>query len=226
VRGKQWCYDSGLHIPLIIYWPKKPPAPAHFTPGKVDDRLIGAIDFVPTILDIAGSKKPAKMEGEIFLGERAGGAREYLFGARDRCDETVFRFRTVRDPRYRYIRNFTPDRPFMSPNAYKERSYPVWNLMKQLHAEGKLTPVQQVLMAPTMPAEELYDLEKDPYEIQNLAQSPAHQEIRKRLRAVLEKWIEESNDQGKVFEPPEVARNKGATKPGTNPNAGLKPDMQ
>jgi N-sulfoglucosamine sulfohydrolase len=224
VRGKQWCYDSGLHIPLIIHWPKDFPPPKHFKPGSVDDRLIGAIDFVPTILDIAGAKKPAKMEGEIFLGDRAGPPRQYLFGARDRCDETVFRFRTVRDPRYRYIRNFTPDRPFLSANAYKEGSYPVWNLMKQLHSEGKLTPVQQVLLAPTMAEEELYDLEKDPYEIHNLVKSPEHREVLKRLRTVLEKWIEESNDQGKDLEPPEVARNKGATKPGSNPNAGLKPD--
>ena len=66
----------------------------------------------------------------------------------DRCDETVFRFRTVRDDRYRYIRNFTPDRPFLQPNDYKERSYPVWNLIKELANEDKLTPVQAVLAAP------------------------------------------------------------------------------
>ena len=98
------------------------------------------------------------MQGQIFLGDRAAPSRTYVFGARDRCDETPFRFRTVRDARFRYIRNFTPDRPFLQANAYKEKSYPVWNLLKQLHAAGKLTPAQDRLCAPTMPEEELYDL--------------------------------------------------------------------
>ena len=109
------------------------------------------------------------MQGEIFLGDRAAPPRKYVFGARDRCDETVFRFRTVRTDRYRYIRNFTPERPFLQANDYKERSYPVWNLLKELDAEGKLTPLQKFLTAPTMPQEELYDELADPYETVNLA---------------------------------------------------------
>src|SRR5262249_17562733 len=111
-----------------------------------------------------------------------------------RCDETVFRFRTVRDARYRYIRNFTPDRPFLQSNKYKERQYPVWNLIKELHKEGKLNEVQAVLAAPTMPEEELYDIEKDPHQINNLAKSKEHQDVLKRLRVVLEKWIEDTDD--------------------------------
>jgi arylsulfatase A-like enzyme len=221
VRGKQFVYDSGLHIPLIIRWPKNFPAPQHFKPGSVDDRLIASIDLLPTMLDVAGLEKPEKMQGEIFLGNHAAPPRQYIFGARDRCDETVFRFRTVRDARYRYIRNFTPDRPFLQPNEYKERSYPVWNLLKELHAQGKLTPVQEVLVAPSMPPEELYDLERDPYEINNLAGSPRpeHKAVLRRLRAVLERWIEQSDDQGRVLERPEIAAAKGATRPGSNPNA-------
>jgi N-sulfoglucosamine sulfohydrolase len=200
VRGKQWCYDSGLHIPLLIRWPKIFPPPKHFQPGTVDGRLIAAIDFLPTMLALIGAAKPKQMEGEIFLGDKADPPRQYVFAARDRCDETVFRIRTVRDARYRYIHNFTPEKPFLSPNAYKERSYPVWNLLKQLHAEGKLTPVQEVLCAPHMPAEELYDIDNDPYEIKNLIESPGHQEVLTRLRKALQRWIEESNDQGRYPE--------------------------
>jgi arylsulfatase A-like enzyme len=217
VRGKQWCYDSGLRIPLVIRWPKNVPVPRNFKSGTADDRLLAAIDFAPTMLDVAGVKKPAKMQGEIFLGDRADPPRRYVFGARDRCDETVFRFRTVRDARYRYIRNFTPEKPFLSRNEYKERAYPVWNLLKKLQAEGKLTPVQEVLLAPTMPPEELYDLEKDPYEIHNLARSPGHREVLKRLRAAVEKWIVDSDDQGRIPEPPEVAARQGRTKPDAKP---------
>lgn len=220
VRGKQFCYDSGLHVPLIIRWPKGYPVPAHFRPGTVDSRLLAAIDLAPTMLEIAGAAKPARMEGEVFLGRRAAAPRTYVFGARDRCDETVFRFRTVRDSRYRYIRNFTPDRPFLQPNQYKERSYPVWNLLKELHAAGRLTPAQEFLCAPTMPAEELYDLLTDPHEVENLANSPAHQPTLERLRRALDAWITRTRDQGATLEPPELAARKGVTRPATAPNTG------
>jgi N-sulfoglucosamine sulfohydrolase len=165
-------------------------------------------------------KKPAKMQGEIFLGENAAPQRQYVFGARDRCDETVARFRTVRDARYRYIRNFMPERPLLQPNAYKERQYPVWNLLKELDREGKLTPVQKFLTAPNMPPEELYDLDTDPHEIRNLVDSsqPEHRAVLARLRQALERWIEETNDQGRIPEAEAVARAKGATRPGSNPN--------
>jgi arylsulfatase A-like enzyme len=214
VRGKQFCYEEGLHIPLMIRWPKGISAPKHYSAGKIDDRLIEAIDIVPTILDIAGAAKPPKMQGRILFGERAEPPRDYAFGARDRCDETVFRLRTVRDERYRYIRNFTPDRPFLQKNDYKERSYPVWNLLKELHAQGTLTPPQVALCQPTMPAEELYDLSTDPHQIHNLAGStdPRHQAALAHLRSVLEKWIVDTDDQGRTLEPPEVAAAKGATK--------------
>ena len=148
VRGKQFCYEEGLHVPLIIRWPKAFEPPAHFRAGTVDDRLIEAIDLAPTFLALAGVAKPAGMQGRVFLGDHAEAPRQYVFGARDRCDETVFRFRTVRDARYRYIRNFTPERPFLQANEYKEKSYPVWNLLKELDAQGKLTPVQEALTAP------------------------------------------------------------------------------
>ena len=223
VRGKQFCYDSGLHVPLIIRWPKNFPAPKHFAAGTVDERLLAAIDLAPTMLAIAGAAKPVKMQGEVFLGDSAGAPRKYVLAARDRCDETVFRFRTVRTDRYRYIRNFTPDRPLLQKNDYKERQYPVWMLLKELDAEGKLTPPQKFLTAPTMPEEELYDIIADPHETKNLAGSPEHGAMLKELRGVLEKWIEESNDQGRELEPPELAAAKGATRAGSDPNSASRP---
>lgn len=220
VRGKQFCYDSGLRVPLLIRWPAHFPQPKHFKAGTVDERLIAAIDLAPTTLAIAGATKPPRMEGEIFLGDLASAPRSYVFGARDRCDETVFRFRTVRDSRYRYIRNFTPERPFLQANEYKEKQYPVWTLLPRLQASGQLTPVQAALCAPQMPVEELFDVQVDPHEIRNLADSPEHVETLKRLRAELDRWIEQSNDQGRELEPRELAERKGVTKPGTPPNTG------
>lgn len=202
VRAKQFCYDTGFITPLIIRRPG-------VAGGRVDSRLLMAIDLAPTFLSIAGVAAPESLQGKVLFDAE----RDYVFGARDRCDETVFRFRTVRDERYRYIRNFTPERPFLQPNKYKENSYPVWNLLKELHAQGKLTPEQDFLCQPTMPAEELYDLDTDPHEVKNLATSAEHQAVRDRLSKVLEKWIEDTNDQGRVFEPGDVQKRAGATKP-------------
>jgi arylsulfatase A-like enzyme len=228
VRGKQFCYDSGLRVPLIVRWPKNFPVAKHYKPGTVDERLLMSIDLAPTMLTIAGAKKPTRMQGDDFLSDNAPEPRKIVFGARDRCDETVFRFRTARTDRYRYIRNFTPDRPFLQANAYKERSYPVWNLLKELDAQGKLNPLQKFLTAPTMPEEELYDIVADPYETKNLAGSPEHQSVLIELRTAVNRWIEESNDQGRQLEPPELAAAKGATKPGNDPNspAGAKGGKQ
>jgi hypothetical protein len=133
----------------------------------------------------------------------------------------------VRDTRYRYIRNFTPERPFLQSNEYKEKQYPVWSLLKTLNAEGRLTPIQAALCAPSMPEEELYDLQADPDEVANLAKSPRHRDVLTRLRAALEKWIEDTNDQGRELEPPELAARKGLTKPeSNNPNTGYTPEKR
>lgn len=204
VRGKQWCYDSGLHVPLIIRWPKNFDPPDGFKAGTVSGQLISLIDLSATTLALAGVEQPEKMQGRVFLGPAAEPPREYAFAARDRCDETVFRIRTVRDERYRYIRNFMPERPFLQINRYKETSYPMLPLMRKLHAEGKLTPTQEVLFAPHRPAEELYDTQQDPYEIDNLADSAEHQEVLERLRSELDAWLERSDDQGATPEPAEV----------------------
>ena len=225
VRGKQFLYEEGLNVPLLIRWAKNFPVPQSFKPGTVSDQLIQSIDFTATSLAIAGAPKPAKMQGRVFLGPQAEAPRQYAFAARDRCDETVFRFRAVCDQRYRYIKNFMPERPFLQANDYKERSYPVWNLLKELDAQGKLTPAQKFLTAPHMPPEELYALETDPHQINNLATStkPKDQAVLKRLRGELEKWLKESDDQGRFPEPPDIAARKGVTKAGTDPNSSSKP---
>ena len=194
VRAKQFCYEEGLNVPLIIRWPKNLPTPAQIAPGNVDASFIEAIDFTATTLDIFGLAKPPKMQGRIFLGERAQAPRQYAFGARDRCDTTIMRLRTVRDARFRYIRNFTPEVPFLAASNYKETQYPVWNLLKELHAQGKLTPAQEFLCQPRQPAEELYDMENDPWQIRNLANEERHSATQARLRGVLEKWMAENGE--------------------------------
>jgi hypothetical protein len=143
------------------------------------------------------------MQGHIFLGPQAEAPRDIVFSARDRMDETVMRHRAVRDDRYRYIKNFTPEKPFFSPNAYKAKQYPAWNLIQQLHQEGKLNAVQEILCQPRMPEEELYDLQSDPHQINNLARStaPEHQAALTKLRSAVTEWIESTGDRGRLPDP-------------------------
>ena len=194
VRGKQWLYDGGIHIPLIIRWPGRLKA------GQVCNDLVSAIDISATVLKIAGIKPPKYMEGRVFLGPSAK-KRDYIIAARDRCDETVDRIRCVRTKQYKYIRNFMPERPYTQINRYKERSYPMLLLMKKLHSEGKLTPVQALFMAPRKPDEELYDIQEDPYEIRNLEDSQQNQKTLNKMRKILGKWIKDTGDKGQFPEP-------------------------
>lgn len=203
IRGKQFCYEEGLRVPMIIRWPAGLTPPAHYKVGSVDERLIEAIDVAPTLLSLAGEAVPAKMQGRPFFGPATGAPRTHAFGARDRCDMTAMRIRTVRDARYRYIRTFTPEVPFFAFNRYKETSYPAWKLVPELHRQGKLTPAQAFLCEPRQPEEQLYDMVADPHEIVNLAASPQpeHAATLRRLRAELEDWIVRTDDQGRFPEP-------------------------
>src|SRR5262249_34254237 len=99
-RGKRWLYDSGLHTPLVIRWPGK------IEPRTVPENLVAFIDFAPTVLTIAGTKPPERMQGRNFLSDSVMKKRQYVFGARDRMDETFDRIRAVRDKRFKYIRNY------------------------------------------------------------------------------------------------------------------------
>lgn len=204
VRDKQWPYESGLHVPLLIRWPKGSRVPQGFQPGSVSDQLIASIDLTATSLSLCGITPPLLMQGRVFLGPEAAPPRRYVFGGRDRGDETVDRIRTVRDERYRYIRNYYPERPFLQLNRYKEWTYPVIALMRELSAAGKLSDPQARLMAPTRPVEELYDLDHDPYEIDNLAGREEYRPVKERLASVLDAWISESNDQGRIPEDPSI----------------------
>jgi N-sulfoglucosamine sulfohydrolase len=215
VRGKQWLYDGGIHIPLIIRWPGKLKA------GQVCHDLVSAIDISATVLKIAGFEPPKYMQGRVFLGPNTK-KRQYIIAARDRCDETIDRIRCVRTKRYKYIRNFMPERPYTRINRYKERSYPMLPLMRKLHSEGKLSPVQALFMAPRKPVEELYDIKNDPYEINNLADSPKHQKTLKKMRRILDKWFEETGDMGQFPEPESAIQPRDLERIKEDRKAGLK----
>jgi arylsulfatase A-like enzyme len=192
VRNKQFLYDGGMHVPLVVRGPT-------FKPGTVRKDLVEHIDLGATSLALAGIPKPAAMQARDLLADNYE-PRRYVFSARDRADETVERLRAVRSERHKYIRNFYAGRPYLQPNAYKDGK-PIVQAIRRLHAEGKLMPEQALIMRETRPAEELYDLQNDPHELKNLAEDPAHQAVLKGLRRELDDWIAHTGDQGKVPEP-------------------------
>jgi arylsulfatase A-like enzyme len=193
IRGKQWLYDAGIHVPLMVRWP------GGIKPGTVVEDPVSSIDLTATALWLAGLERPEKMQGQVMFGPQSK-PRDCIFAARDRCDMTVDRIRSVRTRHYKYIRNFMPERPYTQHNDYIESNYPTLAVMKQLHAEGKLNATQALFMPPRKPEEELYDLLADPHEVNNLAGSPQHRGILRELREKLERWIEETNDQGRFPE--------------------------
>ncbi|NND95748.1 MAG: sulfatase [Pirellulaceae bacterium] len=202
-RGIHWCFDSGIHVPMVIAWPKSFDPPPQYTPGKVDDRVISLLDLTATTLAIAGAEISLTMQSRSFFGDDIGPERTYAFSARDRIDETEVRQRSVRGKRYHYIRNFTDGAGFATLNRYKEKCFLVKPLMRQLQDAGPLTGPPADLMKP-FPREMLYDTKADPYEIKNLAQSDQHQDVLRRMRTALEVWMVESGDRWHVAEPREI----------------------
>ena len=191
-RGKQFLYEEGIHIPFVVWGPDLIPQ------GIVRDELVAHIDLGATSLQLAGIEVPAWMQGRPLFGPNAI-PREFVVSARDRCDETVDRIRSVRQGDWKYIRNFYPERPYLQPNKYKDAK-PFMPALRELYAAGKLNEAQSLQMAETRPEEELYDLSRDPWELNNLADDLAYAEQLAEMRCRLAKWVLDSNDQGRFPE--------------------------
>lgn len=180
LRAKQFMYEEGTHTPLIIRWPGKIEA------GKQCNDLISSIDIPAQSLAMARIPLPSHIHGQTFIDTKK---REYIYSTRDRRDETVDRIRAVRSKEFRYIRNFYPDRPYTQFNAYKKFNYPVLTLLQVLYQKGKLTPVQKLFMANKRPKEELYNIEEDPFELNNLADNIEYESILSNMRLELDHWL-------------------------------------
>ncbi|MGB2906732.1 MAG: sulfatase [Candidatus Aminicenantaceae bacterium] len=198
-RHKQFCYDSGLHVPFIVSWPGNPRKLGGA--GTIRQDLINGIDLAATSLALAGIGIPDHMESRALFA-RGFEPREFVISARDRCDYTIDRIRTVRTERFRYIRNLLTDRPYMQPN-YRD-AWEITQTMRTLHAEGRLNAVQDRFWSEERPSEEFYDLQKDPHEIDNLAGRPDVASELERHREILNEWIRATDDKGQY---PEDASN-------------------
>jgi uncharacterized sulfatase len=169
--------------------------------------MVSFVDLAPTVLRLAGVQLADQFQGRPFLGPDLPPQRRYVYGARDRMDERYDVIRTVRDQRYRYVRNYEWFKPYYQYMNTAESS-PVMQELRRVYMEGKLRPEAAQFMADTKPKEELYDLQADPHEVKNLAGNAEMAPVLDRLRAAHENWARETRDLGLIPEPELIEREK------------------
>lgn len=195
-RHKQFLYEGGIRVPLII---ADFTASKNITPETSYDGLVSGIDLGPSALGLAGIPIPEFIEGRNIF-EEGYVDRNYVISTRDRCDFSIDRIRSVRSRNYKYIRNFMTDRPYTQPTYMDVDEVAFVKTMKDLHAENKLDSLQAIFYSTNRPEEELYDLKADPFELNNLAGNSAYADALKEHATVLDQWVKESGDKGQFPE--------------------------
>ncbi|HKK17032.1 MAG TPA: sulfatase-like hydrolase/transferase, partial [Opitutales bacterium] len=197
LRSKRYLYDSGTRVPLIVSFPEKWQHLAPLAPGSASERLVQFIDLPKTFLSLLGVEPPGVMPGRVFLGEDVEPAPESVFLFSGRFDEAPDNSRAVTDGRWKYIRNFEPDRPLFQMLNYPMRQAGQVSQWEAYQA-GATNDRQSAHYLPQQ-AEELYDTESDPHEVDNLAASEP--EKLHAMRARLRSHILETHDLGFIPEP-------------------------
>lgn len=193
-RHKRTIYDTGIRAPMIIRFPEKQLA------GKVDSQLLSFIDLKPTVLSLAGIPPPDYVDGQAWLGPYAAdSARQYIHAAADRFDDFHDRIRAVRDHRYKYMRNYFPEKSYYLPVSYRE-NIPIMQELLRLKAEGQLNEVQSLWFREKKDPEELFDTYADPYEFKNLAGNPRYKDKLQELSTEMDRWIDATQDKGRMTE--------------------------
>ena len=187
-RGKQFLYDEGTHIPLIIRGP-------NVSKGVRRNDLVEHIDIAALSLAAANIKIPTAMEGANILASNYK-EKKVIFAARDRCGEAADQIRSVRSKDFLYIKNFFPDRPHLMPSNYKDSKLIIKRL-RDLHAEKKTNALaNKLLFSPNRPSEELYLYNQDKWQTKNLAENKIYKKTLNELRKNLSEWIVRTGDPG------------------------------
>jgi arylsulfatase A-like enzyme len=184
-RSKRWPCNSGLHVPMVVYFPKKWQhlAPAEYQAGTRSDRLVNFVDLAPTLLSIVGVEPPKNMQGYPFAGSFQKEPQKYMFGMRGRMDERQDFVRSVTDGRYVYLRNFHPHVSQAQHVDYQFQT-PTTRVWKELYDRKVTNAEQSVFWSVPKAVEELYDLQFDPFEVKNLAAVSDHQERLREFRRI------------------------------------------
>lgn len=210
VRHKQQPTEAGLHVPFMIRGPEK------WVPkkGQVRNDLVSILDLSATTLTWAGIEYPKWIEGQNLFAKDFK-PREFVGSGRDRCDHTIDRIRTVRTERYRYTRNYLLDRVLLHPQYRDGRDF--LKSLRAAYAKGTLAPKLAEIYFGERPPEELYDMENDPAQVNNLVGSKDHQEILEKHREILDQWVAKG-DMGEGTEPDiELEMNGNGRFKGVNP---------
>ncbi|RKR14354.1 arylsulfatase A-like enzyme [Maribacter vaceletii] len=184
-RHKQCLWKTGLHIPMIIRWPGK------LNAGIKNEELASIVDIAPTILSAAKLPIPISMEGLNLLGDKTE-LRKHIFATRDGMNNFFDASRTIITKKYQYIHHFYPELGYRN-NAYAKRTL-TFKSMLHLYKKGELNPLQEMYFNPSKPTIELYDLENDPQEIENLSNNVKYQSVVAQLRTELFRWQKTSGD--------------------------------
>lgn len=209
-RSKRFIYDSGTHVPLVIHFPKKW---AHLSPHKAGtqtEERVGFVDFAPTLLSLIGAEIPDHMQGRAFLGEKRSPAPEYAYTFRARADERIDFKRGVTDGKFNYIRNYLAYLPTGQHVNYLWEN-PVAPQLENLFLQGKATAAQSAFFLPA-PVEELFDLEADPDEVNNLAGDPKYREVLLSMRKANRVHLLKTRDTGFIPEALLIEWSRGSGK--------------
>ncbi len=198
-RAKQFIYEAGLHVPLLVHVPEKWRHRVPASPGTTDDRLVSLVDLAPTVLSMVDLPVPSTMQGKAFLGPATTAPRSHVYAIRDRMDERIDMNRTVSDGRFKYHRNYLPHLPHFPWLDYMDL-LETSKAFRRLAADKALPPGLAAFMAGRKPLEELYDLSTDPDELNNLSADHAHAPVLKRLREEHFDWVRRTRDTGFIPE--------------------------
>ena len=189
-RHKREGYDSGTHVPLIIHVPAKYKPAGWKKDGLKDDRLVSFEDLAPTILGFSRTRIPFYMKG-IDLSQDNAPKRQYIVSARGRMDDVDLRSYYVRNSQYQYVQNIDKT-PNGSDIAFRD-VLDTTRTLNAAHQQGLLNADQEKWYS-TKPEEELYDLQKDPWQLHNIAGEKVSAPLLTSFRQKLEQWRNETND--------------------------------
>jgi len=228
-HSKWTCYDTGLRTALVVRWPGR------VEPGSTTQAMVQYVDFTPTFIEAAGGD-PAKVDtgrpgaadgghgfdGRSFLPVLLGDANahhDYVYGIHTTRGiingSESYPIRSIRDRRYKYIRNLAHETTFTNVVTRPER----WDLWKAWIEAAKTDAHARAIVEGYQhrPAEEFYDLETDPYELNNLAADPAHRARMDALGAKLDAWMKQQGDRGVETEMQTLQRQGKAGKQESSP---------